>query len=366
MLFLAPGLLCRRGKRVPFIKFPDRLSREGIVRILVTGAAGFIGFHLARRLSADGHDVTGLDNMSPYYDVSLKQARLDELCTAGVPVAIVDLCDKAALEDTWRKVNAEVVIHLAAQAGVRYSLDNPQAYVDSNLTGFANVLELARSCPPQHLLYASTSSVYGANTTLPWSESHPVEHPVSFYAATKKSNEMMAHAYSDLFRLPMTGMRFFTVYGEWGRPDMAFFKFADAMLKGQPIEVYNHGKMTRDFTHVSDVVEAVVRLMDKLPAPVPTEPGMPAALGTSPVGPHRLVNIASGTRVELMRYVECLEQSFGITADIRFTGMAAGDVRDTWGDVSVLKALTGYEPKVGVDAGVQAFARWYRDYYGHN
>jgi UDP-glucuronate 4-epimerase len=288
---------------------PKADRKEITLRILVTGTAGFIGFHLAKRLRSDDHEVAGLDNMSPYYDVRLKQGRLDELEKLGIPVAAVDLCNKAAFDQVWQDANPDIVIHLAAQAGVRYSLDNPQAYVDSNLTGFANVLELARAHQPKHLLYASTSSVYGANTLLPWSESHPVDHPVSFYAATKKSNEMMAHSYSDLFGLPMTGMRFFTVYGEWGRPDMAFFKFADAMLKGEPIEVYNHGKMTRDFTHVSDVVEGVVRLMDKLPEPVPVEPGTPASLGSSPVAPHRIVNIASGTRVELMRYVECLEKS---------------------------------------------------------
>ena len=220
------------------------------MRVLVTGTAGFIGFHVASRLKSDGHEVTGFDNMSPYYDIALKQARLEKLRHAGIPVAEADLCDKAALEDVWQQADPEVVVHLAAQAGVRYSLDNPQAYVDSNLVGFSNMLELARAAKPAHFLYASTSSVYGANTTLPWSESHPVEHPVSFYAATKKSNEMMAHSYSDLFSLPMTGMRFFTVYGEWGRPDMAFFKFADAMLKGEPIEVYNHGRMTLSLIHI--------------------------------------------------------------------------------------------------------------------
>jgi UDP-glucuronate 4-epimerase len=318
---------------------------------------------VASRLKSDGHEVTGFDNMSPYYDISLKQARLQKLRHAGIPVAEADLCDKAALEDVWQQADPEVVVHLAAQAGVRYSLDNPQAYVDSNLVGFSNILELARAAKPAHFLYASTSSVYGANTTLPWSERHPVEHPVSFYAATKKSNEMMAHSYSDLFSLPMTGMRFFTVYGEWGRPDMAFFKFADAMLKGEPIDVYNHGRMTRDFTHVSDVVDAVVGLMPTIPEPVATVDGQPVRLGTSPVAPHRLVNIASGTRVQLMHYIKCLENSLGVKAQINFTGMAAGDVRDTWGDISVLSNLTGYNPKVNVEHGIACFARWYRDYY---
>lgn len=333
------------------------------MRVLVTGTAGFIGFHLANRLRTEGHQVTGFDNMSPYYDIALKRTRLEQLRLAQIPVVEADLCDKDALQDAWRKANPQVVVHLAAQAGVRYSLDNPQAYVDSNLVGFANMLELVREAKPEHFLYASTSSVYGANTTLPWSESHPVEHPVSFYAATKKSNEMMAHSYSDLFKLPMTGMRFFTVYGEWGRPDMAFFKFADAMLKGEAIEVYNHGKMTRDFTHVSDVVEAVVGLMSATPEPAATAGGEPAVLGTSPVAPHRLVNIASGTRVELMDYIQCLENSLGIKAQVNFTGMAPGDVRDTWGDVSRLSELTGYSPKVSVDDGIERFARWYRDYY---
>ncbi|MEO1159850.1 MAG: NAD-dependent epimerase/dehydratase family protein, partial [Pseudomonadota bacterium] len=316
------------------------------MRVLVTGTAGFIGFHLASRLKSDGHQVTGFDNMSPYYDIALKRARLENLRQAGIPVVEADLCDTAALQEVWRTADPEIVVHLAAQAGVRYSLENPQAYVDSNLVGFSNMLELVRTAKPKHFLYASTSSVYGANTTLPWSENHPVEHPVSFYAATKKSNEMMAHSYSDLFRLPMTGMRFFTVYGEWGRPDMAFFKFADAMLKGEPIEVYNHGKMTRDFTHVSDVVDAVVGLMPTTPEPVANVDGQAAQLGTSPVAPHRLVNIASGTRVELMDYIKCLENSLGVKAQINFTGMAAGDVRDTWGDVSALSELTGYKPKV--------------------
>ncbi|NNJ76390.1 MAG: NAD-dependent epimerase/dehydratase family protein [Anderseniella sp.] len=334
------------------------------MRVLVTGTAGFIGFHLANRLRSDGHQVTGFDNMSSYYDVALKRARLEQLRLAQIPVVEADLCDKAALQDAWRKADPQVVVHLAAQAGVRYSLDNPQAYVDSNLVGFANMLELVREAKPAHFLYASTSSVYGANTTLPWSESHPVEHPVSFYAATKKSNEMMAHSYSDLFRLPMTGMRFFTVYGEWGRPDMAFFKFAEAMLKGEAIEVYNHGKMTRDFTHVSDVVDAVVGLMAVTPEPAATVEGEAARLGTSPVAPHRLVNIASGTRVELVDYIQCLENSLGLKAQINFTGMAPGDVRDTWGDVSILSELTGYIPKVGVDDGIERFAHWYRDYYG--
>ncbi|MGI9515168.1 MAG: NAD-dependent epimerase/dehydratase family protein [Anderseniella sp.] len=336
------------------------------MRVLVTGTAGFIGFHLANRLKSDGHEVTGIDNMSPYYDIALKQARLERLRLADISVAEADLCDKAALRDVWQTADPQVVVHLAAQAGVRYSLDNPQAYVDSNLDGFANMLELVREAKPDHFLYASTSSVYGANTTLPWSENHPVEHPVSFYAATKKSNEMMAHSYSDLFRLPMTGMRFFTVYGEWGRPDMAFFKFANAMLMGEEIEVYNHGKMTRDFTHISDVVDAVVGLFPATPEAVETMEGQPARLGTSPVAPHRLVNIASGTRVELMDYIQCLENSLGVKARIKFTGMAPGDVRDTWGDITVLSGLTGYKPKVNVDDGIARFARWYRDYYAQD
>ncbi len=333
------------------------------MRVLVTGTAGFIGFHLASRLKSDGHEVMGFDNMSPYYDIALKQARLEKLRSAGVAVAEADLCDTTALKNVWLKADPEVVVHLAAQAGVRYSLENPQAYVDSNLVGFGYMLELARAAKPKHFLYASTSSVYGANTTLPWSENHPVEHPVSFYAATKKSNEMMAHSYSDLFRLPMTGMRFFTVYGEWGRPDMAFFKFADAMLKDEPIEVFNHGQMTRDFTHVSDVVDAVVGLMPKTPEPVATVYGQQALFGASPVAPHRLVNIASGNRVELMHYIQCLEDSLGIRARVNFAGMAPGDVRDTWADISALTGLTGYSPKVNVADGISAFVEWYRDYY---
>jgi UDP-glucuronate 4-epimerase len=325
------------------------------MRTFVTGAAGFIGFHLCDRLLRDGSAVTGIDNLTPYYDVALKEGRRRLLKERfGVELALVDIADKRALQAIWREVKPERVFHLAAQAGVRYSLENPGAYVDSNLVGFANVLECCREVPPQHLLYASSSSVYGANP-IPWSEQQPTDHPVSFYAATKKANEVMAHSYAALFGFPATGLRFFTVYGEWGRPDMAFFKFADAIMRGAALELYNHGRSTRDFTYVGDAVEAVVRIAARPPA-------IDGRAG-SPVAPHRVVNIASGRRIALTEFVDTIAAALGRSPDIRLQDMMPGDVADSWGDVTLLGALTGYVPDTPLSVGIERFARWYKQTY---
>ena len=330
--------------------------------VLVTGAAGFIGFHLCDRLLRDGITVVGLDDLTPYYDVSLKEGRRHVLKERhGVEIEIVDVADKDKLHSVWQRARPDQVFHLAAQAGVRYSLENPGAYVDSNLRGFANVLECCRELPPQHLLYASSSSVYGANP-VPWSEHQPTDHPVSFYAATKKANEVMAHSYAALFGFPATGLRFFTVYGEWGRPDMAFFKFADAITRGTTVELYNDGRSTRDFTYVSDAVEAVVRIARHPPSATTDPRGLidPAA---SPVAPHRVINIASGRRVTLTEFVDAIAAALERRPEIRLRGMMPGDVADTWGDVTLLKALTGYVPDTPLIAGIDRFARWYEQTY---
>lgn len=293
------------------------------MRTLVTGAAGFIGFHLCDRLLRDGFTVVGLDNMTPYYDVSLKEARRRQLKDRyGFEVALVDIADRSRLESLWNEAKPEWVFHLAAQAGVRYSLENPGAYVDSNLVGFANVLECCRRWPPQHLLYASSSSVYGANP-VPWSEHQPTDHPVSFYAATKKANEVMAHSYAALFGIAATGLRFFTIYGEWGRPDMAFFKFADAIMRGAPVELYNGGRSTRDFTYIGDAIEAMVRIAPRPPAADSAWQGStdPA---TSPVAPHRPINIASGRRIALNDFCHMIAVALDAPADIRLCGMMPG------------------------------------------
>ena len=332
------------------------------MRTLVTGAAGFIGFHLCDRLLRDGFTVVGLDNMTPYYDVSLKEARRRQLKDRyGFEVALVDIADRSRLESLWNESKPEWVFHLAAQAGVRYSLENPSAYVDSNLVGFANVLECCRRWPPQHLLYASSSSVYGANP-VPWSEHQPTDHPVSFYAATKKANEVMAHSYAALFGIAATGLRFFTIYGEWGRPDMAFFKFADAIMRGAPVELYNGGRSTRDFTYIGDAIEAMVRIAPRPPAADSAWQGStdPA---TSPVAPHRPINIASGRRIALNDFCHMIAVALDAPADIRLCGMMPGDVADTWGDVTLLSALTGYVPDTPVGTGIERFARWYKETY---
>jgi UDP-glucuronate 4-epimerase len=331
------------------------------MRVLITGTAGFIGFHLARRLLADGHEVIGIDSFSAYYDVALKEARnaiLNE--SSAFSVHRIALEDAVALNAAWEAARPDVAVHLAAQAGVRYSIDHPETYVSSNLVGTANVLEAARRFPPRHLLAASTSSAYGANTQMPFRETDKAVHPLTLYAATKAANELMGHSYAHLFGTPTTFFRFFTVYGPWGRPDMALFKFARAMQAGEAIEIYGQGRMSRDFTFIDDLVEAVVRLMDAVPG---TEPVM-ADDTLSPVAPFRLVNIGGGEPSSLMDYVAELERALGVEAIKTFLPMQDGDVRATYASAELLKALTGYKPSTPISIGVPAFVDWYRTRYG--
>jgi len=334
------------------------------LKILITGTAGFIGFHLARRLLAEGHSVTGYDGMTPYYDVRLKQARHDILRQSSLFVGIEGMLeDMAKLLDVATAANPDIIIHLAAQAGVRYSLENPRAYVDSNLVGTFNVLEVARELKPKHLMLASTSSVYGANTTMPYAESHKADLPVTLYAATKKAGEVMSHAYSHLWRIPTTCFRFFTVYGPWGRPDMALFKFVEAIKQGKPIDVYGHGQMKRDFTFIDDLVEAIVRLSACIPA-APSDSASPASDLTpddtlSPVAPWRLVNIAGGYPTELMDFIKTIETCLGRQAILNMLPMQPGDMNTTFADYRLLERLTGYRPSTPVDVGVKAFVDWF-------
>ena len=331
------------------------------MRILVTGAAGFIGFHLCRRLLADGHEVDGYDGMTPYYDVRLKAARWAELSkSTGFRGAVAMLEDAAALEAFAAARPPDVVAHLAAQAGVRYSLENPRAYVDANLVGTYNVLELSRKLGVQHLLLASTSSVYGANTAMPFRETDRADHPLTFYAATKKATEDMAHSYAHLWKIPVTAFRFFTVYGPWGRPDMALFKFVDATMKGEPIDVYGRGEMKRDFTYVDDLVEAACRLIDKAP-----REGEPVSErdSLSPAAPYRVVNIAGGQPVGLLPFIDAIERALGRKIERRLVAMQKGDVPATWAAPDLLRDLTGYAPETDVDAGVAAFVQWWRAFY---
>jgi UDP-glucuronate 4-epimerase len=334
------------------------------VSVLLTGAAGFIGFHVATRLLADGQRVVGLDNLSDYYDPTLKQARLDRLTPhPGFVFERVDVSDRAAMPDLFDRHRPTRVVHLAAQAGVRYSLVNPYAYVDANLVGFLNVLEGCRHHGVEHLVFASSSSVYGGNTRLPFSVHDNVDHPLSLYAATKKANELMAHTYAHLYGLPCTGLRFFTVYGPWGRPDMALFLFTRAILEGKPIDVFNHGRMQRDFTYVDDVVEGVVRVLARPPAPDPTWSGDQPDPGTSRA-PYRIYNIGNDRPVELLRYIEVLEGCLGKTAEKHFLPLQPGDVPATQADVSDLARDFGYHPRTTVEEGVARFVEWYRAYYG--
>lgn len=333
--------------------------------ILVTGTAGFIGFHTARRLLARGETVVGLDVVNDYYDPRLKEARLALLKREpGFTEARLDVADRDGVLALFEQHRFATVIHLAAQAGVRYSVENPFAYVDSNLVGFVNVLEACKRAGTGHLVYASTSSVFGANATMPFHESQSTAHQMSLYAATKKANEVMAHSYAHLFGLPCTGLRFFTVYGPWGRPDMALFKWAKAILAGEPIDVYNNGDMSRDFTYVDDIVEGIVRIADVPATPDPAwDPAAPA-VGTSGIAPYRLYNIGRGEPQALMDYLRTLEDALGRKADIRFKPMQPGDVAATWADTGALEAATGYRPQVGIDVGVRRFVEWYREYYG--
>lgn len=334
------------------------------MRILVTGSAGFIGFHLSRRLLADGHEVTGFDGMTPYYDVTLKQRRHAILGDNEAFRAHIGLLeDKAALERAMSAARPEVIVHLAAQAGVRYSLEHPESYVSSNLVGTFNVLEAAQAAQVRHLLFASTSSVYGGNTKLPFQETDPTHTPMSLYAATKKAGEAMSHSYAHLWGIPTTCFRFFTVYGPWGRPDMALFKFVAAIETGEPIEIFGEGNMERDFTYVDDLIEAVTRLIGVAP-----ETGNPVAAdgvtdSLSPVAPWRVVNIAGGQPVGLMDFVDSIERHLGKTAVRELLPMQKGDVVGTHADAGLLRALTGYVPTTSVDVGVKAFVEWYRGEY---
>ena len=326
-------------------------------RALVTGSAGFIGYHLCRRLLADGWEVTGLDAMTTYYDVTLKERRLAQLQQSPGFRAVTGLVETPGLVAELAQ-GAEVIIHLAAQAGVRYSIDHPRSYVEANLIGTYEVLEAARATKPAHLLIASTSSVYGANTDMPYAEVHKADHPMSFYAATKKAGEAMGHSYAHLYAIPTTMFRFFTVYGPWGRPDMAPFKFVKAVLAGAPIDIYNHGDMRRDFTYVDDLVEGITRLID---VPPTTSAGQMDSL--SSVAPYRIVNIGNGRPVELMDFVRAVEEATGRTADKRLLPMQPGDVPATWADATLIEALTGPLPRTDIRDGVRRFVDWYRDFY---
>ncbi len=334
-----------------------------MAKILVTGAAGFIGSHLSKRLLDRGDEVVGLDNLNDYYDVSLKEARLAQLQKkAGFRFVQLDLADREGMAALFKDEGFERVVNLAAQAGVRYSLINPHAYIDSNLTGFVNVLEGCRHNKVEHLVYASSSSVYGANTNMPFSIHDNVDHPVSLYAASKKANELMAHTYAHLYRLPVTGLRFFTVYGPWGRPDMAMFLFTKAILAGKPIDVFNYGKMRRDFTYVDDIVEGVMRTLDNTATPNPKWDGAHPDPGTSSA-PSRLYNIGNNNPVELMDLISTLEQALGKTAEKNLLPIQPGDVPATYADVDDLMRDVGFKPATPIAEGVQRFVSWYRDYY---
>ena len=333
------------------------------MRVLVTGTAGFIGSSLAHRLLDRGDEVFGYDNLNDYYDVRLKEARLARLTSRdGYTHRTASLEDAGALQDAFDAFRPQRVVNLAAQAGVRYSLENPRAYVDANLVGFINVLEACRHGACEHLVYASSSSVYGGNTRLPFSVRDSVDHPLSLYAASKKANELMAHTYSHLFRLPTTGLRFFTVYGPWGRPDMALFLFTRKILAGEPIDVFNHGHHTRDFTYIDDIVEGVIRTLDRVPGPDPGfDPAQPTPASSR--APYRVYNIGSHRPIQLSRYIEVLEQCLGRTAQKRLLPLQPGDVPDTYADVEELVRDTGYAPSTPVETGVARFVEWYRDYY---
>jgi UDP-glucuronate 4-epimerase len=333
--------------------------------VLVTGAAGFIGFHLCRRLLQGGTRVVGLDNLNAYYDVGLKQARLDRLTPRpGFTFVRADLEDRARMDAVFKTHAFDAVVNLAAQAGVRYSLENPQAYVAANLVGFANVLEGCRRSRVGHLVFASSSSVYGANTAMPFSVHHNVDHPVSLYAATKKSNELMAHSYSHLFGLACTGLRFFTVYGPWGRPDMALFLFTRAILAGDPIEVFNHGAMKRDFTYIDDIVEGVARVLARPARPDPGWCGDRPDPGSS-YAPYRLYNIGNNQPVTLGEFIETIESAVGKKARKIFCDLQPGDVVATYADVDDLARDVGFSPATPLRKGIEAFVAWYREYYGH-
>lgn len=334
-----------------------------MVRVLVTGAAGFIGSHLSLRLLERGNEVIGLDNLNSYYDVSLKQARLSQLEEhANFSFYKMDLADRAAIAQLFAEQSFAVVVNLAAQAGVRYSLKKPQAYIDSNLVGFSNILEGCRHSGVKHLVFASSSSVYGANTKMPFSVHDNVDHPLSLYAATKKANELMAHTYSYLYNLPITGLRFFTVYGPWGRPDMALFLFTKAILAGESIDVFNYGRMHRDFTYIDDIVEGIVRVMDTVPEPDINWSGAAPDPGSSKA-PYKIYNIGNNQPIELIRFIEVLENCLGMEAKKNMLPMQAGDLPSTYADVDDLINLVGFKPSTPIEVGIERFVDWYRSYY---
>jgi UDP-glucuronate 4-epimerase len=331
--------------------------------ILVTGAAGFIGYHVARRLLERGDDVIGIDNLNPYYDPRLKEARLLQLRDFDrFKFVLLDVANRAEMASLFREQRPRRVIHLAAQAGVRYSVENPFAYIESNVFGFQNILEGCRHTNVEHLVFASSSSVYGLNTRQPFSEHHNADHPLSLYGATKKANEVMAHSYAVLYRLPVTGLRFFTVYGPWGRPDMALFKFTRGILAGEPIPVFNEGRMIRDFTYIDDAVEGVVRILDRVPAPNEAWKSDDPDPATSSA-PYRIYNIGNNRPVELLTYISVLEKALGKKARLDLLPMQPGDVPSTMADVSDLERDAGFRPMTTVEEGIARFVKWYREYY---
>ncbi|TVL14898.1 protein CapI [Shewanella xiamenensis] len=333
------------------------------MKYLVTGAAGFIGANVSKRLCAIGHEVVGIDNLNDYYDVGLKLARLAPLeALSNFRFIKQDLADREGIATLFAQQGFQRVIHLAAQAGVRYSLDNPLAYADSNLVGHLTILEGCRHHKIEHLVYASSSSVYGLNQKMPFSTEDSVDHPISLYAATKKANELMSHTYSHLYQLPTTGLRFFTVYGPWGRPDMALFKFTKAILASETIDVYNHGDLSRDFTYIDDIVEGIIRVQDKPPSSTPDwhiETGTPA----NSSAPYRVFNIGNGSPVQLLDFITALERALGIEAKKQFLPMQPGDVHSTWADTEDLFKAVGYKPQVDINTGVSRFVEWYRAFY---
>ncbi len=334
-----------------------------MAKILITGAAGFIGFHVSKRLLARGDEVVGLDNLNDYYDVSLKLARLKQIAMdAGFKPVRLSLEDRDGVKRLFEEETFDVVVNLAAQAGVRYSLVNPHSYIDSNIQGFLNILEGCRHHKVKHLVFASSSSVYGANTTMPFSVHHNVDHPVSLYAATKKANELMAHTYASLYAIPCTGLRFFTVYGPWGRPDMALFLFTKAILEHKPIDVFNYGQMKRDFTYIDDITEGVVRVIDRVPAPDPHWSGA-APDSASSYAPYRLYNIGNNNPVELMHFIETLETCIGRKAEKNLLPIQAGDVPATYADVDDLIRDVGFKPSTSIEEGIRNFVAWYGEYY---
>jgi len=332
-------------------------------KVLVTGAAGFIGFHLCKRLTVEGYEVVGIDNLNDYYDVNLKKARLVELeDKRNFRFYKISLEDREVILSLFKTEKFDYVVNLAAQAGVRYSLINPYSYIDSNIYGFLNILEGCRHYAVKHLVFASSSSVYGLNTKMPFSVHHNVDHPVSLYAATKKANELMAHTYSYLYNIPTTGLRFFTVYGPWGRPDMALFLFTKNILEGRPIDVFNHGKMKRDFTYIDDIIEGVIRVIDKILEPNPEWTG-DSPDPSSSCAPYRLYNIGNNNPVELIKFIEIIEECLGKKAKKNFLPLQPGDIPITYADIDDLMDAVGFKPKISIEEGIERFVRWYKNYY---